>query len=49
MTPIGWFGVPIRRIWSKIASAWASIRSVSASTYHEPPSGSATCDPRSPP
>ena len=27
---------------AKIASASASIRSVSASTYHEPPSGSAT-------
>ena len=30
------------RILSKIASASASIRSVSASTYQEPPSGSAT-------
>ena len=30
------------RIRAKIASASASIRSVSASTYQEPPSGSAT-------
>ena len=30
------------RIRAKIASASASILSVSASTYHEPPSGSAT-------
>ena len=33
---------PRSRIRAKIASASASIRSVSASTYHEPPSGSAT-------
>ena len=33
---------PMARILSKIALASASILSVSASTYHEPPSGSAT-------
>ena len=33
---------PRARILSKIALASASIRSVSASTYQEPPSGSAT-------
>ncbi len=33
---------PSSRIRAKISSASASIRSVSASTYQEPPSGSAT-------
>ena len=33
---------PSARMRAKISSAWASMRSVSASTYHEPPSGSAT-------
>ncbi len=41
-TPSGCARSPRSLIWSKIFSASASIRSVSCSTYHEPPSGSAT-------
>ena len=41
-SPLGTALAPSSLIRSKIFSASASIRSVSASTYHEPPSGSAT-------